>query len=298
MRSANNYCIGSYLENCKTNRCSPGLGDFIRGCLAMMKLCEKYNYNFYIDKDSHEMFSYIQKSEIFIDNNFFIDNNCQELRKHENILELIPPMGYDSINNQLEHLFYSKQNFNIITNAFINFPVVWGNINDYQYNILNKMLTPNQELQNEITIMFKALGVEKHNYNILHIRTGDQLIRNDRIEQTLVDDIKKIINTNNLILEETIIVSDSTKIAYELQKYNNLLKYYPTKKIHLGERVLKDNENKKEHIKETLLDFFLISYSKNVTAIPGSGFSRAASIYGKNNYKEYNYNIHNNFLFA
>jgi hypothetical protein len=60
-----------------------------------------------------------------------------------------------------------------------------------------------------------------------------------------------------LIVEETIIVSDSIKIAYELQKHNNLLKYYPTKKIHLGERVLKDNENKREHIKETLLDFFL-----------------------------------------
>jgi len=297
MKSGKNYCICSYLENCKTNRCSLGLGDFIRGCLTMMKFCEKYNYNFYIDKDSHEMFSYIENSELFIDNNFFIINNCQELRKHENILELIPPLGYDSINNQLENLFISKQNFNIITNAFVNFPEVWGYINEYQYNILTKMLTPNRELQNEITSMLKTLGVEKHNYNILHIITGDQIIRNDRIEQSLVDDIKKIINTNTMIVEETIIVSDSTKIAYELQKHNNLLKYYPTKKIQIDERILKDNENKREHIRETLLDFFLISYSKNVTAIPGSGFSTAASIYGKTNYKGYNYNIRNNFLF-
>jgi len=290
MKSDKNYCIHSYVENCITNRQSPGLGDFIRGSLTMMKYCEKYNYNFYIDRNCHEMFSYFENSEIFIDNKFFIINNCQELRKRENILELIPPMDYNTINDQLEYLFISKQNFNIITNAFVNFPIPWGNINEYQYNILNKMLTPNRELQNEIDSMLKTLGVEKHTYNILHIRTSDQLIRNDRLEETFMDNIKEIINTNNLILEETIMVSDSDEIAYELQKNNNLLKYYPTKKIHLGDRVLKNNENKREHIKQTLLDFFLISYSKNVTAICGSGFSTAASIYGKTNYKDYNYN--------
>ena len=66
----------------------------------------------------------------------------------------------------------------------------------------------------------------------------------------------------------------------------------------MGERRLKEGENKKEHIKETLLDYFLISYSKNITAIPGSGFAKTASIYGNNNYKEYNYNVHNKFLFV
>ena len=76
MKSAKNYCISSYLENCKTNKCSPGLGDYIRGCLTLIKFCAKYNYDFYVDKDCHEMFSFIENSEIFIDSKFFIDNNC------------------------------------------------------------------------------------------------------------------------------------------------------------------------------------------------------------------------------
>ncbi len=220
----NNYCIASYLENCKTNKQSPGLGDFMRGCLLLIKLCKENNYNFYINKDSHEMFSF------FEDNNYFIDNNSYKIIENPNVIELIPPLGYDLIDYNLKKLFNSKQNLNILTSGFYNYPKNFGKIDDYQFNIINKLFTPNKILQNEINIILNNLEVEKNKYNVLHIRTGDKLIRNDKLVKYILDDVIKIIDNNNLLTEKTIIVSDSSKLALELEKVYCLLKYYDTKK--------------------------------------------------------------------
>ena len=280
-----NYCITSYIENCKTNKQSPGLGDFIRGCLALINFCEKHNYKFYINKDSHEMFSFFENSE------FYIDNNDEKLKKNKDVLELLPPMSYNSINNELEKLFYSKQNMNILTSGFYNYPHNYGPINTYQYNIIKKIFTPTQTFKNKIDDVFKELDVEKNKYSVLHIRAGDKLILNDRIETTLLQNVINIIDKNKIIKETTVLVTDSTQLALELNKRYHLLKYYNTKKIHLGDRYLKDTLLKKEYIKNTLIDFYLIYYSKNINAIPGSGFSTIASLLGKQNYVQYSYNI-------
>jgi len=287
-----NYCITSYIENCKTNKQSPGLGDYIRGCLTLMKFCEKYNYKFYINKDSHEMFSFFENSE------FYIDNNDEKIKKNKDILELIPPLNYNIINNRLEQLFFSKQNLNVLTSGFYNYPHNYGPINNYQFNILNKIFIPNKTFKNEIDNVLKELKVEKNKYNMLHIRAGDQLIRNDRIENTLLQDVINIIDKNNLIKETTVLVTDSTQLALELNKKYTLLKYYNTKKIHLGDRYLNNSLLKKEYIKNTLIDFYLIYYSKNINAIPGSGFSTVASLLGKQKYVQYAYNIGIPFMFV
>ena len=287
-----NYCITSYIENCKTNKQSPGLGDFIRGCLTLIKFCEKCNYKFYINKDSHEMFSF------FENNDFFINNDDNKIKENTDVLELLSPLSYNIINNRLEELFFSKQNMHVMTSAFYNYPNNYGQINNNQYNIIKTILTPTQTFQNEIDDILKKLDVEKNKYSVLHIRTGDQLIRNDRIEPTLLQDLINIIDKNKLIKETTILVTDSNKIALELKKRYNLLKYYNTKKIHLGDRYLKDSLLKREYIKNTLIDFYLMYYSKNINAIPGSGFSTIASLIGKQNYIQYSYSNRNPFMFV
>lgn len=287
-----NYCISSYIENCKTNKQSPGLGDFIRGCLTLINFCKKHNYKFYINKDSHEMFSFFENSE------FYVDNNDEKIKKNPYVLELLPPMTYTTINHKLKMLFYSKQNMNILTSGFYNYPNNYGPINTHQFNIMKKIFTPTQRFKNEIDDVLMELNVEKNKYSVLHIRTGDQLIRNDRIESSLLQDVINIIDENELIKETTVLVTDSTQLALELKKKYQLLKYYNTKKIHLGDRQLKDASFKKEYIKNTLIDFYLIYYSKNINAIPGSGFSTIASLLGKQNYVQYSYNIDIPFMFV
>ena len=281
MNITSNYCITSYIQNCKTNKQSPGLGDFIRGCLTLIKYCEKYNYKFHINKDSHEMFSFLENNE------YFIDNNDEKVKKNKDVLELLPPLSYKDINERLQQLFSLKQNFNIITSGFYNYPNNYGQIQDFQRDFIKKIFTPNKSLENEINRILKELKVEKNNYNILHIRTGDKLIHNDRIENTLLEDIINLIETKGLIKEITVLVTDSSKIALELTKKYDLLKYYDTKKIHLGDRYLKDISMSKEYIKNTLIDFFLIRYSKQIDAIPGSGFSTIASLIGNQIYNRY-----------
>ena len=52
---------------------------------------------------------------------------------------------------------------NIITNAFYNFPHNYGEINTNQYNIINKIFTPNKTFKNEINKILEKLEVEKKN---------------------------------------------------------------------------------------------------------------------------------------
>ena len=286
-----NYCITSYIENCKTIKQSPGLGDYIRGCLTLMKFCEKYNYTFYINKDSHEMFSFFENSSVYI------DSNDEKIKKNKDILEILFNKGLNTMNNQLEQLFLSKQNPHVITSAFYNYPDNFGPIDNYQFNLLNKIFIPNQTFQKEIDNVLKELQVEKNKYNILHIRAGDQLIRNDRIEPSLLQDVINIIDKNNLIKETTVLVTDSTQLALVLIKKYDLLKYYNTKKIHLGDRYLNNSLLKREYIKNTLIDLFIMYYSKHINAIPSSGFSTLASLLGKQSYVKYEYNIGIPFMF-
>ena len=96
-----------------------------------------------------------------------------------------------------------------------------------------------------------------------------------------------IIDKNNLIKETTVLVTDSTQLAFVLIKKYDLLKYYNTKKIHLGDRYLNNSLLKREYIKNTLIDLFIMYYSKHINAIPSSGFSTISSLLGKQPYVKY-----------
>ena len=92
-------CIHKYLKVCKTNPQPPGLGDFIRGSIALFNYCQKYNYRLLFDNE-HELFEVLEKNENIINNNISTTT-----------IELIPPIDYHEIDIKLEKLFLENKNF-------------------------------------------------------------------------------------------------------------------------------------------------------------------------------------------
>jgi hypothetical protein len=88
--------------------------------------------------------------------------------------------------------------------------------------------------------------------------------------------INKLINENKLN-EKYILISDSSDIAKKLKTNIPQLLYWDNSKIHLGllKKSMKSGSN--FDILDTIVDFFIISKSKEIFS-NGSGFSNINSI--------------------
>ena len=265
------YCVTHYLQNLKCGLQSPGLGDYIRGCLTLIKYCDKYNYLFFVKKDSHKMFNFLSDNKYFIS-----DSEYQSIyRDNKNVIEIFG--DYFSVDKRINLLFERGKNFNIITSGFYNYPDNYGEINENQRKIMKQIFTPSENLNKKLIIIFKELNIIRGEYNVLKIRTGDKIIHNESIlDESFYQNIKIMVE-NLKINEETVIVCDSNLVAKRLISDFNNLKYYETKKIHLGDRHINSSDSNTCYIEDTLIDFFLLCYSKKITST-WSCFSNIASI--------------------
>jgi len=265
-------CIHKYLKVCKTNPQPPGLGDFIRGSIALFNYCQKYNYRLLFDNE-HELFEVLEKNENIINNNILTST-----------IELIPPIDYNEIDIKLENLFLENKNFCVLTNAFykkengeINY---LSHVSDSCKSFIRNIFTPNEIIVNNIENVFKKLNIDLNKkYNILHLRFGDKYIHNnnefDNNEYKYITEKIK-----NLLLENTdeqfILLSDSSKMAVELSLNNPALFYFDNNKIHMGDLIY--GGDVKNVVIDTMTDFFIMSKCNKIFSYPGSGFSYMASI--------------------
>lgn len=277
----NNICIHNYLTTCKTNPQPPGLGDFIRGTIALFNYSKKYNYNFYID-NSHPIFQYLLKNPLIIKN-----DNLKET------LELLPPLSYNYIDNQINEIFLKNKSFCIMTNSFYtkntnNSLENFGDISFECKHFLRQIFTPNSDLKKSINIVFEGLNINKNEeFNIIHLRLGDNFIHNDIFDEGTCNILNNkihdiLLNNKNT---KSLLLSDSSKIAIKLKEYNPELYYWDNKKIHIGDLKYSDDINLA--IKDTLIDFFIMCKAKNIYSYAFnslSGFSKIVSLIFDINY--------------
>lgn len=265
-------CIHKYLTTTKTNPQPPGLGDFIRGTITLFNYSKQYGFNLYLD-NSHEIFNLLENENIIQNNNL------------NETIELLPPLSYNSIDDKLIKLFSQDKTFSIMTNAFYtkrnnnveNFGDISSDCKDYIKNIF----TPNKKLNDYIKNIYVNLNIDLNkSYSVIHLRFGDNFIRNDMFAEDLFTMYNNKIN--NLIKNNTsqqfILISDSSKIAKEIKKNNPKLFYWENKKIHIGDLICDDLKN---GIMDTLADFFIMSNSNKIYhyAFNGiSGFSKMVSL--------------------
>jgi hypothetical protein len=263
-------CVHNYLTHCSTNWLPPGLADFLRGTIALYYFTKQYNYTLLLD-NSHPFFRYLQSNPCIISNTIFPQT-----------VEIIPPLSYEEIYARLQELFQSQRSVCLLTNSFYTVEnggglVNFGPITEDCRTFLQSILRPIDRIEDMIHGIFTNVYQFNKNedYKVIHLRCGDRILHDNLYDDGLYshyyEKIYPIVTHNKDT--KYILLSDSSKIACELQKNIPGLYYWNNEKVHLGRL-----NQSSSAIMETLVDFFIMSRSKEILTGAPSGFSVVISL--------------------
>jgi hypothetical protein len=242
-----------------------GLGDFLRGSLALHQVCYATRTPFAITFKDHPISKFIVGDtqtipDISIHN---LNNKCIKIPQLRNEIQTIKG------NRKL-----SVANIGLHCNTFPRFPI---------HNITKRFMidsfTPNESLASDIQT---AKPIE--DYEVIHIRAGDMIAYNTAINFTVDYDyekiIQRIVSKVNEIKSQSanafIIMCDSDKVKKTLAKKCGLI---PTKAKSVHLNIAKESDS--DRVKDTLVDFFLLKDAKAVHQFSvhgwGSTFSNCAN---------------------
>ena len=275
-----------YQESYTDEKNPTGFGDFIRGCYFLLQFCKKYNFkpNIIIN---HPLSLFLEKYYKY----YHINQNI-----NKDIFSSIPMFVNSNwkdsdldINGFITNVITSKKTLAEIISYLYSLKVSQGSI--FMYNILfpydeveekdkiilRDILQPNLEMKTYVEETMNSLGLETKKYSVIHIRSGDMYLS----EETKIFDsyyFKKICNEvfniiNNNSSMEYLLIADNNEIKYLLCEIFPNIKTIYKEITHLGEgKVLERNK-----IKNTMLDFYLMSNSNSINSftgyVHGSGFS-------------------------
>jgi hypothetical protein len=277
-----------YQEKYANDSNPTGFGDFIRSCFFIVQFCTKYAFDYEIIIN-HPIADFLQNhaSNYSNKNISSILNNYVYIFSDTNWIESI----FDKQNN-IEQFILSKQKYNLFIDYLCSLPVINNSI--FSYNIFFPIDNISLELIDKIKFIFEPsreiieyidetlikLDLFKNKFLVLHIRSGDSYLKGEnKLFNSLYFEIIK-----NEIIEimfnktkdgdsKFLLIADNNEIKYLLRDEFPHFKLYFKDITHLGEGV----ELEREKVKNTLLDFYLMSYATNIysfTSYPhGSGFS-------------------------
>jgi hypothetical protein len=257
-----------------------GLGDFIRGCYFILDFCEKYNFGVKIVFNN-----YIAK---------FLNIKTHNLDFFENVFKSIYFFEYNNVKNyNIQHdiIFEPNKNTKNIMANFVDFvvkqPQYNGNVfmlcNCYPLNevtdkakeYMRKILEPSNEMNIIIQQTLNQLDIYSKQYNVIHIRCGDSYLKNEKktFNNNYINKLLK--NISNIINNDTnyLLMSDCNHVKDIIKQYFPKFKTLNNQITHFGEGVVLEEEK----VKNTLIDFYLLSLSNNIFSYScykhGSGFS-------------------------
>ena len=274
-----------YQEKYNYNTKATGFGDFIRGCYYLLDFCEKYGFNFNVlinhpmTKFFKKQFNYSSLEKYMFSNiTFFTKNNWDGYNiDTEDYIHSIPGK---LINGHF--VSYLRDDIDVYSNSVFIYSIAYPShiISEKHKTYIRNLLEPNDEIQQYINSTLNQFEFTKHNYSVIHIRTGDTYLNQDKSEiynnyiSKLVYEISKTILKNEAFCRNYILISDNLNVKYLITKKYPFLKSVFKEITHLGEGVVQEDEK----IKNTLLDFYLLSLSNSIFSFScyehGSGFSQ------------------------
>lgn len=243
------------------NSIGMGIGDYIRGSFFLIQLCEKYNFEFGIDFSQHPICKFLENKK----------DDSKEIVDYDNVLYFFE---YNR-ENMIMNFINSNHNNNIHYLYTNNHPNI-NKITDAQKNIIKNSFNPTKELNDSIECTLNEFNLIKNDYIVIHIRVGDRyIVDNKNIDNQTVSDIINILNGINA-KNNYLLLSDCNQLKEYLKIKYPILNCKINKICHLTHNA--DDEA----IKNTLIDFFLISYSKRIISMSiynhNSGFSEYCAI--------------------
>jgi hypothetical protein len=264
------------------NEKSEGFGDFLRGCFFTIQLATLLNIEFELDISNHPIAKYIENSDknplINYDNLEWIigHNRPPHLWQDPNMhLDIdFANQIIDKLNNHLDSDTYA-----FFTNAF----PIFTTFLDTGREKIRSLLIPNTFMQDYIDNTLNELNLTRNTYATIHIRSGDQYLTNsEAMDVNFINKIKIYINKLIVPNKKYLIISDSNILKVALKSYPNF--YIVNRKIqHLGGQFLKSEET--TCVMNSLLDFYLMSYSNAIFAFSAyghvTGFSKYCAVINK-----------------
>jgi hypothetical protein len=278
------YCkciINVYQLVYNENKIATGLGDFIRGSYFIIEFCKKHNFKYFIDLSNHPIKFFLKKycnislnektKNIYKKINKFEDNNFNPVIDKHNFIHNLPN---EEINSKFVEYLLNEPAYN--SNLYVyntTFPKEGFSNNDKI--IMRQIFEPTTRMELIINVKLKMLNLKPYSYEIIHIRCGDEYISNETINynsvnfEIILNDLEKL-NPNKKYL----LISDNNFIKTFVKERFNFINILYHDIIHTGE----NHELIVKKLENTILDFYLISVSKNVMSYSvythGTGFSK------------------------
>jgi hypothetical protein len=274
-----NNVYQSKYENGKVN--STGFGDFLRGSYFILEFCQKYNFQPKIVFNNC-----ISKFLLIKTHNLErIDNLLKGISGCKNSNQIVDANAENGI--ILEPTKDTKNIMADFVDYLIKCPQYSGNVfmfcNAYPINeipeknkaYMRKFLEPTNEIKLIINQTLDELAISFKEYIVIHIRAGDSYLKEEKKTFTngyisnLINNIKNDVNGENNYL----LIADSNDVKKIIQSYFPNFKILMKPITHFGEGVVLEEEK----VKNTLIDFYLLSHSKSIFSYSaykhGSGFS-------------------------
>jgi hypothetical protein len=226
---------------------SYGLGDFLRGSIALAQYAKKYNILFKMDISHHPISNYIENIiDLYSDKRLFVSHNPSFQKQERKIIN-------DFINLNQENLY-------ITTNIWYYRDYVSDDIKKYIKSFFT-FKPKYYEMASKLTQM--------DNYNVLHIRCPDEYFNGIFNSDTLLSEIIKLQLSSN-----TIVISNNYSIKLKINKLFGF-RFIDTISVHTADK----NEN---NLDSTIVDYIILSRSSYTYCFSvyehGSGFSEQCSI--------------------
>jgi hypothetical protein len=285
-----------YQQKYKHDTNVTGFGDFIRGCFYILQFCNKFNFKceilinhpiaFFLEKfHSSYSYNYLFDKSLSENNEMFIQNNLKDTIFNKNNNNVDGFVLYSK--TQIDFVEYLC-NLKIINRSIYSYNILfpYDDVSPKECSLMANLLEPTNEMNVYVDETIKHLGITKKKFIIIHVRSGDSYLKNETkifdslYFKTITNEIFKIINNNSENID-VLLIADNNEIKYLICKVFPKIKTLYKGITHLGEGA----QLEREKVKNTLLDFYLISYSVSVysfTVYPhGTGFSWWCSkVYG------------------
>ena len=278
----NIHTIYNVYKETYINKHATGFGDFIRGCYFLLDFCKIYNlkYNIFI---LHPISNYLQNTPTYnISDSLISTISFFDFTNFNTNIQLVyNNSNMDELNTKL--LSYI-QTLSVIHNTIFVYNTVFPIFQicqETKTKIFN-ILSPNYEMNMYVEKTLHELQLQKYIYKAIHIRYGDdyfikngtqKLYKRESI-RSLINHIRKIIN----VKDQYLIISDNNFIKKIIQTHFANTKCIFKEITHLGEGSILNKEN----VKDTLLDFYLLSYANYIYNFSnyqhGSSFSKWCAI--------------------
>lgn len=257
-----------------TNSSVSGIGDYIRGCFTLLQIIQHINlYSgknivFEMDIRNHPISKYIvsyNNDNINYDNLSIYHN--QNLAK-TNIGDITILNSYSFVEDFINFFNNLEPYIDNYCAFFCSFEI-YDTFTLEHRNIIKSKLLPNMEMTTYINEVMMSLGINKEKYNVIHIRCPDEFsFENENIIDThYIQKIEKYVRKNITSDENYLLISNNNRVKTHLvNNFENIFTVF-NKITHFAN----ENTQTYDSVKDTLLDFYLIGYSNNVTAFSSYG---------------------------